>query len=66
MGCCCKKSLYMKQWVSDLMAHVEELAVRGWSNGQCEDEKEHMVTLLPLVSQKVDVRPSELVALAER
>ena len=56
----------MKQWVSDLMAHVEELAVRGWSNGPCDAEKEHMVTLLPLVSQKIDIRPSELVALAER
>lgn len=30
----------MKQWVSDLMAHVEELAVRGWSNGLAEREKE--------------------------
>ena len=32
----------------------------------CDAEKEHMVTLLPLVSQKIDIRPSELVALAER
>ena len=30
----------MKQWVSDLMAYVEELAVRGWSNGLAEREKE--------------------------
>lgn len=56
----------MKRWVSDLTPHVEELAVRGWSNGPCDAEKEHMVTLLLLVSQKIDVRPSEFVALAER
>lgn len=56
----------MKQWVSDLTAHMEELAVRGWSNGPRDAEKEHMVTLLPLVSQKIDIKPSELVALAER